>query len=121
MARFKKDAAAQKALANTVKLADSKAEDFDTVTAACPVPVVMAGPDYQSGQLGIVISTDEGNDNDHVPWLAQRRSDDRAERRAGTRRIAESGKDSSGRKLYSPQNNLSGADTGGVVVIRHRN
>ena len=31
MARFKKDAAAQKALANTVKLADVKAEDFDTV------------------------------------------------------------------------------------------
>jgi len=31
MTRFKKDAAAQKALANTVKLADAKAEDFDTV------------------------------------------------------------------------------------------
>ncbi len=31
MARFKKDAAAQKALANTVKLAGVKAEDFDTV------------------------------------------------------------------------------------------
>jgi len=31
MARFKKDAAAQKALASTVKLADVKAEDFDTV------------------------------------------------------------------------------------------
>jgi putative intracellular protease/amidase len=31
MARFKKDAAALKALANTVKLADMKAEDFDTV------------------------------------------------------------------------------------------
>src|ERR1700689_4905338 len=31
MARFKKDAAAQKALASTVKLADMKAEDFDTV------------------------------------------------------------------------------------------
>jgi catechol 2,3-dioxygenase-like lactoylglutathione lyase family enzyme len=31
MARFKKDASAQKALANTVKLADMKAEDFDTV------------------------------------------------------------------------------------------
>jgi putative intracellular protease/amidase/predicted enzyme related to lactoylglutathione lyase len=30
-ARFKKDAAAQEALANTVKLADVKAEDFDTV------------------------------------------------------------------------------------------
>ena len=29
--RFKKDAAAQKALANTVKLASVKAEDFDTV------------------------------------------------------------------------------------------
>src|SRR5271170_5077220 len=31
MARFKKDAAAQKALANTVKLADVKAEEFDTI------------------------------------------------------------------------------------------
>ena len=31
MARFKKDATAQKALANTVKLADMKSEDFDTV------------------------------------------------------------------------------------------
>ena len=31
MSRFKKDAAAQKALANTVKLADVKAENFDTV------------------------------------------------------------------------------------------
>src|SRR6202044_23599 len=31
MSRFKKDAAAQKALANTLKLADMKAEDFDTV------------------------------------------------------------------------------------------
>src|SRR5271165_7205583 len=31
MARFKKDEAAQKALAHTVKLADVKAEDFDTV------------------------------------------------------------------------------------------
>src|SRR6187399_2174135 len=31
MARFKRDTAAQNALANTVKLADMKAEDFDTV------------------------------------------------------------------------------------------
>ena len=31
MTRFKKDAAAQKALAKTVRLADVKAEDFDTV------------------------------------------------------------------------------------------
>ena len=31
MSRFKQDAAAQKALANTVKLADMKSEDFDTV------------------------------------------------------------------------------------------
>ena len=31
MARFKKGAAAQKALANTIKLADVKAEEFDTV------------------------------------------------------------------------------------------
>jgi len=31
MARFKKDAEAQKAFANTIRLADVKAEDFDTV------------------------------------------------------------------------------------------
>src|SRR5258708_26114784 len=31
MARFKQDPTAQKALASTVKLADMKAEDFDTV------------------------------------------------------------------------------------------
>jgi putative intracellular protease/amidase len=31
MTRFKQDPAAQKALANTIKLADVKAEDFDTV------------------------------------------------------------------------------------------
>jgi putative intracellular protease/amidase len=31
MARFKKDEAAKKAFANTIKLADAKAEDFDTV------------------------------------------------------------------------------------------
>lgn len=31
MARFKKDASAQKALANTVRLADVRAEDYDTV------------------------------------------------------------------------------------------
>jgi putative intracellular protease/amidase len=31
MARFKKDAAAQRALANTIRLADAKAEDYDTV------------------------------------------------------------------------------------------
>jgi phosphatidylinositol-3-phosphatase len=30
------------------------------------LPGLMAGPDYQSGQLVIVISTDEGNDYDHV-------------------------------------------------------
>ncbi|MDP9219412.1 MAG: alkaline phosphatase family protein [Actinomycetota bacterium] len=30
------------------------------------LPRIMAGPDYQSGQLVIVISTDEGNDNDHI-------------------------------------------------------
>jgi putative intracellular protease/amidase len=31
MARFKKDKAAQQALANTLKLADVKSDDFDTV------------------------------------------------------------------------------------------
>lgn len=30
------------------------------------LPRIMAGPDYQSGQLVVVISTDEGNDYDHI-------------------------------------------------------
>jgi hypothetical protein len=30
------------------------------------LPRILAGPDYQSGQLVIVISTDEGSDNDHI-------------------------------------------------------
>jgi acid phosphatase len=30
------------------------------------LPRIMAGPDYQSGQLVIIVSTDEGNDYDHI-------------------------------------------------------
>ena len=61
MARFKKDAAAQKALANTVKLAGMKAEDFDTVfypgghgpmwdLAESPVSIALLEAFYNSGK-----------------------------------------------------------------------
>ena len=61
MARFKKDAAAQKALANTVKLADVKAEDFDTVfypgghgpmwdLAESPTSIALLEAFYNSGK-----------------------------------------------------------------------
>src|ERR1700761_5181086 len=61
MARFKQDAAAQKALANTVKLADMKAEDFATVfypgghgpmwdLAESPVSIALLEAFYNSGK-----------------------------------------------------------------------
>jgi len=61
MARFKKDANAQKALAHTVKLADVKAEDFDTVfytgghgpmwdLAESPVSIALLESFYNSGK-----------------------------------------------------------------------
>src|SRR6266403_897598 len=61
MARFKKDAAAQKALANTGKLADMKAEDFDTVfypgghgpmwdLAESPASIALLEAFYNSGK-----------------------------------------------------------------------
>jgi len=61
MGRFKQDAAAQKALANTVKLADVKAEDFDTVfyvgghgpmwdLAESPVSIALIESFYNSGK-----------------------------------------------------------------------
>ena len=61
MTRFKKDEAAQKALANTVKLADVKAEDFDTVfypgghgpmwdLAESPTSIALLEAFYNSGK-----------------------------------------------------------------------
>ena len=61
MTRFKKDAAAQKDLANTVKLADMKAEDFDTVfypgghgpmwdLAESPTSIALLEAFYNSGK-----------------------------------------------------------------------
>ncbi len=61
MARFKKDAAAQKALANTVKLADVLAEDFDAVfypgghgpmwdLAESPTSIALLEAFYNSGK-----------------------------------------------------------------------
>jgi putative intracellular protease/amidase/predicted enzyme related to lactoylglutathione lyase len=61
MTRFKKDAAAQKALANTVKLAEMKAEDFDTVfypgghgpmwdLAESPTSIALLEAFYNSGK-----------------------------------------------------------------------
>ena len=61
MARFKKDEEAQKAFANTVRLADVKAEDFDTVfypgghgpmwdLAESPVSIALLESFYNSGK-----------------------------------------------------------------------
>jgi putative intracellular protease/amidase/predicted enzyme related to lactoylglutathione lyase len=61
MTRFKKDTATQKALANTVKLADVKAEDFDTVfypgghgpmwdLAESPTSIALLEAFYNSGK-----------------------------------------------------------------------
>jgi putative intracellular protease/amidase len=61
MARFKKDEAAQKALAHTVRLADVKAENFDTVfyvgghgpmwdLAESPVSIALIESFYNSGK-----------------------------------------------------------------------
>ena len=61
MARFKKDAIAQEALANTVKLADMTSEDFDTVfypgghgpmwdLAESPVSIALLESFYDSGK-----------------------------------------------------------------------
>jgi putative intracellular protease/amidase len=61
MARFKKDKAAQKALSQTVKLADVKAEDFDTIfyvgghgpmwdLAESPVSIALLESFYNSGK-----------------------------------------------------------------------
>lgn len=61
MARFKKDEAAQKALAHTIELADAKAEDFDTVfyvgghgpmwdLAESPVSIALIESFYNSGK-----------------------------------------------------------------------
>jgi putative intracellular protease/amidase/predicted enzyme related to lactoylglutathione lyase len=61
MTRFKQDAAAQKALANTAKLADMKAEDFDTVfypgghgpmwdLAESPTSIALLEAFYNSGK-----------------------------------------------------------------------
>src|SRR4051812_11457305 len=61
MARFKKDQAAQKALANTLKLADMKSDDFDTVfysgghgpmwdLAESPVSIALLESFYNSGK-----------------------------------------------------------------------
>jgi len=61
MTRFKKDVAAQKALASTLKLADMKAEDFDTVfypgghgpmwdLAESPVSIALLEAFYDSGK-----------------------------------------------------------------------
>jgi putative intracellular protease/amidase len=61
MTRYKKDAAAQKAFASTVKLADMKSEDFDTVfypgghgpmwdLAESPVSIALLESFYNSGK-----------------------------------------------------------------------
>ena len=62
MARFKKDGAAQKALSQTIKLADVKSEDYDTVfyvgghgpmwdLAESPVSIALLESFYNSGKV----------------------------------------------------------------------
>lgn len=54
MARFKQDAAAQKALAHTVKLADVKSKDFDSgkpIALVCHSPGVLRPVTYQGSPL----------------------------------------------------------------------
>jgi putative intracellular protease/amidase len=62
MTRFKQDRAAQEALADTIKLADAKAEDFDTVfyvgghgpmwdLAESPVSIALLESFYNSGKV----------------------------------------------------------------------
>ncbi len=78
MERFKKDAAAQKALANTVKLADMKAEDFDTVfypgghgpmwdLAESPVSIALLEAFYNSGKPIALVCHSPGVLR-HVTW-----------------------------------------------------
>ena len=79
MARFKKDAAAQEALANTVKLADVKAEDFDTVfypgghgpmwdLAESPVSIALLEAFYNSGKpIALVCHSPRGASPRHLP------------------------------------------------------
>jgi putative intracellular protease/amidase len=66
MTRFKTDAAAQKALANTVKLADVKAADFDTVfypgvhgpmwdLAESPTSIALLEALYNSGEPIVLV------------------------------------------------------------------
>jgi putative intracellular protease/amidase len=72
MARFKQDAAALKAFANTVKLADVKAEDYDTLfytgghgpmwdLAQSPVSIAILEAFYkfrQTNRLGLPFAWD---------------------------------------------------------------
>src|SRR5271170_7043009 len=78
MARFKKDAAAQKALASTVKLADMKAEDFDTVfypgghgpmwdLAESPASIALLEAFYNSGKSIALVCHSPGVLR-HVTW-----------------------------------------------------
>ena len=81
MARFKQDAAAQKALANTVKLADVKAEDYDTVfyvgghgpmwdLAESPVSIALIESFYNSGKSVALVC--------HAPGVLHRVTDNGA-------------------------------------------
>jgi putative intracellular protease/amidase len=71
MARFKKDEIAQKALANTRRLADMKAEDFDTVfyvgghgpmwdLAESPVSIALIESFYNSGKAVALVCHSPG-------------------------------------------------------------
>jgi putative intracellular protease/amidase len=82
MARFKKDAAAQKAFSQTVKLADVKAEDFDTVfytgghgpmwdLAESPVSKALLESFYNSGKPIALVCHSSGAALRHVTYKGE--------------------------------------------------
>jgi putative intracellular protease/amidase len=82
MARFKKDEAAKKAFANTLKLADVKAEDFDTVfysgghgpmwdLAESPVSKALLESFYNSGKPIALVCHSSGAALRHVTYKGE--------------------------------------------------
>lgn len=82
MARFKKDEAAKKAFANTIKLADVRAEDFDTVfytgghgpmwdLAESPVSKALLESFYNSGKPIALVCHSSGAALRHVTYKGE--------------------------------------------------
>ena len=104
MARFKQDAAAQKALSQTVKLADVKAEDFDTVfypgghgpmwdLAESPIRSLLIESFYNSGKPVALVAIRPGASSRHLPGRAagEGQTRDRFYERRGGRGAAHEG------------------------------